>query len=376
MKSVIQFSLMTALLATLAACSLSPDKPRPAVLPAPAALIGTPLIIWSAQVGATPANVLPRAVRDRLFTVGAGGKAVLALDANSGREVWRVMFSAPVTAGVGTDGDMVAVVTQENELVGMVAGEVRWRQRLTASVYTAPLVAGRRVFVSTADRTVQAFDAENGRRLWSQSRNGDPLVLSQSGVLLAVGNTLVVGLAGRLVGLDPINGSTRWDVPIATGRGTNEIERLTDLVGPASRVESSICVRAYASAIGCVDAQRGTVVWTRAARGMVGLGGDEQLVFGTESDGRLLAWRRDTGQIVWSMDRLLNRQLGVALVLGKDMVVVGDSSGLVHLVSREDGSELARLMTDNAPILSSPMQLDSTLLVQTHKGGVFAWRLQ
>jgi outer membrane protein assembly factor BamB len=61
-------------------------------------------------------------------------------------------------------------------------------------------VAGNRVFVLAADRSVSAFDGQSGRRLWSQQRPGEPLVLRQSGVLLAVGDTLVAGQGGRLVG--------------------------------------------------------------------------------------------------------------------------------------------------------------------------------
>ena len=343
-------------------------------MPPAASLIGTQQV-WTAQVGAVPTTVSPRAVRDRLFVVGAAGNAVLALDTESGREVWRAALSSPVTAGVGSDGDTVAVVTQENELVAIAAGEVRWRQRLAASTYTAPLVAGRRVFVLTADRTVQAFDAETGRRLWSQSRSGEPLVLSQPGVLLAVGDTLVVGQAGRLAGLNPLNGGARWETPIATARGTNEVERLVDLVGPASRLGNSVCVRAYASAVGCVDAQRGNTVWTQSALGAVGLGGDERLVFGAESDGRLVAWQRASGQQAWSVDRLKHRELGAPTALGR-VVAIGDATGLVHLVSREDGAEMARLVTDGSPVLSAPLLAGSTLVVQTRKGGVYAWRPQ
>ena len=47
---------------------------------------------------------------------------------------------------------------------------------------------------------------------------GEPLVLRQSGVLLAVEDTLVAGLSGRLVGLNPLNGTLRWEAPIANSR--------------------------------------------------------------------------------------------------------------------------------------------------------------
>ena len=65
-------------------------------------------------------------------------------------------------------------------------------------VFTPPLVAGRRVFVLGADRSLNAFDAASGARLWQQNRPGDALSLRQAGLLMAVGDTLVAGQQGRL----------------------------------------------------------------------------------------------------------------------------------------------------------------------------------
>ena len=63
------------------------------------------------------------------------------------------------------------MVTRDNELVAFVAdGKEAWRQKLTARLYTAPFVAGGRVFLLTADRAVTAFDGQTGRKLWTQQR--------------------------------------------------------------------------------------------------------------------------------------------------------------------------------------------------------------
>lgn len=357
----------------LGACSFSPDKSKPTELPPVAALMGTRLV-WSVQMGATDGAVSPRAVSDRVFVAGANG-SVAALDAESGKDVWRLNLNTPIAAGIGADGDTAAVVTRDNELVAMAGGKELWRVRLPASSFTAPLVAGRRVFVLTADRTVSAFDGQTGARLWSQSRPGEPLVLRQPGALLAVGDTLVVGLSGRLVGLYPVNGSVRWEAPIATSRGTNEVERLVDIVGPVSRIGNSVCARAYASAVGCVDAGRGAIVWTKPAQGITGVHGDDRLVFGSEADGHVRAWQRASGEAAWSVDRLKYRDLTAPLSVGR-VVAIGDGGGLLHLLSREDGSEMTRLSTDGSPIIGSPMLAGQALVVQTRNGGVYAWRPQ
>ncbi len=357
----------------LSACSSSNKKPQPAELPPVAALMGTQ-VAWSAQVGESHASLAPLFVAGKVFAAGNSG-TVVAIDATTGKDAWRLDLKTPIAAGVGSDGQTAAVVTRNNQLVAIGNGDELWRVRLPARSFTAPLVAGGRVFVLTADRVVTAFDGKTGARLWSQSRPAEPLVLSQTGALLAVGDTLVAGLAGRITGLNPDNGAVRWEAPIATSRGTNEVERLVDIVGPVSRIGSSICARAYSAAVGCVDANRGSVTWTRAALGTTGVHGDDRLVFGSEADGKFQAWQRSSGEPAWSIDRLKYRGLTAPLALGR-VVAVADSRGLVHLISREDGSEMTRLTTDGSPILAAPVLAGDALVVQTRNGGVFAWRPQ
>jgi len=372
-------SVALAALAALAGCSSLPfiggsdDKPKPTELQANPNLLGVRQV-WSARVGEVgfPLGV---AVNGNQVTVASSDGNVVALDATSGREVWRAAAGGALAAGVGSDGTTAAVVTRGQELVAMTSGRVLWRQKLPVLSYTPPLVAGARVFVLGADRSVSAFDGQSGARLWSQQRPGEALVLRQAGVLLAVGDTLVAGQGGRLAGLNPLSGTVRWEAPVAIARGVNDVERLVDLVDRVSREGQNICVRAFQAAVGCVDASRGAVLWTQKASGATGVHGDATHVFGTESDGRVVAWRRDNGQRAWLNDKLLFRGLGTPLVLGRS-VVVGDAQGFVHLLSREDGTLLNRLATDGSAVAAGPVVAANTLVVVTRAGGVYGYAPQ
>ncbi|TNF63818.1 MAG: outer membrane protein assembly factor BamB [Burkholderiales bacterium] len=355
----------------LAACSSSPSRPKPADLPPVVPLLATELA-WTLQLGEAAPLLQPAVAGERLVLASRSG-SVSMVEAASGRVVWQAETGTSLATGAGSDGRTVAVITQANELLAMRDGKTAWRVRLPARSFTPPLVAGERVFVLMGDRSVAAFDADSGGRLWGQRARTEALVLGQSGTLLPVGDTLVVGLSGRLVGLDPLSGALRWDAPVAIARGANEVERLVDLVAPVSRVHSSVCARAYAATVGCVDASRGRVLWTRAAQGVTGVAGDAQRLFGTESNGRVLAWDRATGEPAWESDRLLHRRLSAPLAVGR-VVVVGDETGLVHVLSREDGSEMTRLSTDGSALAGAPVLAADLLVVQTVRGGVYAWR--
>ena len=227
----------------LAACGS--DKPKPAPLEAI-----TPQIagqqVWSARLdGGLPFVLMPSVTKagEEAFVVAGGDGSVLALAAQNGRELWRGSAGAPLTAGVGSDGRFAAVVTRDNELIVLDRGQPKWRTRLGSLVSTAPLVAGERVFVMGVDRVVQAYDTFDGRYLWQLKRGGEPLTLSQPGALAAFKDTLLVGQAQRLTGVDPLKGSVRWEVALANVRGTNEVERVADLVGPLVRAGDVVCAR-------------------------------------------------------------------------------------------------------------------------------------
>ena len=346
------------------------EKPKPAELQADPKLLAV-REAWTGKIGKVDFPLVV-GVSGNVAAVAASDGTVVGLDATSGREQWRGSAGTGLAAGVGFDGSTAAVITRNNELVALVSGKEVWRQKLNALSYTAPLVAGARVFVLGGDRSVSAFDGGTGRRLWSQQRQGEPLVLRQAGVILPVGDTLVVGQGGRLAGLNPLNGSVRWEVPIATARGINDIERLVDLVGRVSRVGDSLCVRAFQAAVGCVDAARGTVVWTQRANGAEGVHGDAANVFGTESDGKVVSWRRSDGQRAWTNDKLLHRGVGTPLALGRS-VVVGDEFGFVHMLSREDGTLLTRLGTDGTAITAAPVAVGNTLIAVTQGGTIYGF---
>jgi len=356
---------------TVAACSSSPDKPQPSALPNVSGQLAIQKV-WTANIGPVTTPLFALVHGDRVAVASTAGQVAL-IDAATGQDVWRLQLDSPLQAGVGGDGQRFAVITRNNEVVAIEAGKVVWRLRLAAMSYTPPLVAGGRVFVLTADRMVTALDGASGQKLWTQQRSGDPLVLQQAGLLMPFGDTLLTGWGGRLASLNPNTGAVRWETLVGTSRGTNEIERLVDLVNGASRMGNGVCVRAFQSAVSCVDAQRGSALWTRPAQGHQGLDGDESSVFGVESDSKVLAWQRQTGQPVWSQEALRFRGLSAPLVLGRS-VVMGDGNGLVHFLSRQDGQALQRLSTDGSAIVGKPLAAGQTLVVVTRTGGVFGFR--
>jgi outer membrane protein assembly factor BamB len=358
-----------AVLAILAGCAASKPKPQPLDPLTPKISVN---LAWSARVDSVEFP-LAIAVTPGVFTVAGTDGTVVALDAETGRQIWRGSAGSKLSAGVGSDGRFAAVVTGDGELVVFDRGQPKWRKQLSARVTTAPLVAGERVFVVGVDRAVQAFDAIDGHKLWSLQRPGDPLTLAQSGVLAPFKDTLIVGQGPRMAGLDPLRGTVRWDVAVGSPRGAHEIERLADLVGPSVRVGDLICARSFQAAVGCVNAQTGVTAWSRNFGGTDAVAADDQFLIAADATDRISAWKSANGDAVWATDKLLYRGLGSPLCWGNS-VVFGDSEGTLYWFARDTGEAQLRLSTDGGAVVAAPAKWGSTVLVVTRKGGLFAYR--
>jgi outer membrane protein assembly factor BamB len=363
----------------LAACATPKPKPTPLEVLAPASLTTllttnplTARVQWTVKLDRINAPLVLGVsgnANDSAVVMASSDGTVVQLQADTGREVWRTNVGTALVAGVGSDGTRAAVVTRDNELVLLDNGTVRWRKALSSRVSSPPLVAGERVFVLAVDRNVQAFDALEGTPLWTLSRPGEALGLLQSGVVAPFGNTLLVGQGARLAAIDPNRGSVTYEVPMASPRGTNEIERLADLVGPAARVGDVVCARAFQSAVGCVQADRGALIWSKNVGGTQAVGADRELVAGADATDRVTAWRAASGDTAWTHERLLHRGLS-GFALTPKAVVVGDVEGYLHFFDRATGATLQRIATDGSPVIGTPRLVGRTLVVVNRSGAV------
>ena len=114
----------------------------------------------------------------------------------------------------------------------MERGTRRWSVRLESRTTTAPLVAGERVFVVGVDRAVHAFDALDGRRLWTYQRTGEALTRAAAVLMPYTRRTRWWPGRARHLRFWIPTGHLRWEVAVTLACGTNEVGRLNDLCRP------------------------------------------------------------------------------------------------------------------------------------------------
>ena len=371
--------LASLVLLSLAACSsMNPFASKSETKNIPATLqdftVTMPVkTLWSSSVGSSGEYVFtPAQVGADIYAAAVDG-TVTRLDAANGRAVWRINAGSSLTAGVGASASVVVVAGRKGMLFAFdTEGKLRWSVQTSSEILSSPAVAKDVVVVRSMDNKIAAYDVVTGTKKWSVERPLPILTLRTiQGIAIADQWAIVALPGGKLASVSLTNGGLRWEVAVADPKGATELERITDVSGTPFIIGNEACVSAYQGRVGCYDLATGVARWAKTLSSEVGVSADERFVFAADNSGAVSAYARGTGASVWRNDKLAYRRLSAPIYFGR-AVAVGDGSGFIHFLSREDGSFIGRISTDGSQILAAPTVVGSSLIVQTKSGAVVA----
>lgn len=328
---------------------------------------------WKLDIGKAKGYQFSPALSGNTLVVAAADGAIARVDAATGKQLWRVKADSDLSAGVGTDGNLIVVGGEKGILMGYdMDGKLLWKTQLSSEILSAPVVSQGIVVARSIDNRIVGVDATDGSKKWTVQKVAPPLTLRNApGMIVAGTDVIVAQPGGKLSALIIATGAPRWDVEVGISRGATELERVTDIGGAPVLFENEVCAASYQGRVGCFDLVTGSARWTRDLSSSVGVAVDQLFVFAPDDKGALNAFTRDTGASSWKNDKLSFRRLSTPLSYGR-AVAVGDYEGYVHFLSREDGSFLARAATDGSPIVGTPLVAGSNLIFQTQNGTVTA----
>ena len=365
---------LAASLLALAGCSMfssNDDRYEPAPLTeyAPGMSVRT---IWSTSVGSGSGfGFVPVVVGDAVYAATPDG-SVAKLELASGRVLWKADADTKLSAGVGSDGTTTVVASPLGAVIAFDdTGKVKWKAQASSDVAIPPVVGYGAVVVRSGDNRIQAFNIENGERLWSLQRPGPALALRSNAQMIMAEGLVITGLpGGKLLAINVGSGNVQWEGTVATPRGASDLERLTDVVGAPRIAGSLLCAVAYQGRIVCFDVtQGGRPIWAKDFSSSSGMTLDGRFAYAADQHGVVNAFALDSGANVWKQSALKNRKLTSPALLGED-VGVGDLDGYVHFLSRSDGRLLARLSVGGDAIVSPPQTTQRGVLVQTGNGNL------
>ncbi len=333
-------------------------------------------VAWKESVSKSEQYVFtPAIVGSVVYAAGAKGDVVRLED---GAVKWKVNVGVPLSGGVGTDGSRVVVGSPKGDIIALDSsdGKELWRSKVTSDVLAAPAVDRSIVVVRSGDNRLYGFDPLDGKRKWVYQRQTPPLSLRTFAAPLINSNYVFAGFpGGKLVAVTLNNGAVAWEGAVALPKGTTELDRVADITSAPVLAGRLICAVAYQGRVACFDLSTGNLAWARDMSSSAGLAVDGRYAYVSDDKGALHALDLASGASIWKQDKLFLRQLSAPAARGR-LVAVADVKGVVHFISRDDGSFVARLSTDGTPVTAPLQILDDKVLLQTKGGAVMALEAQ
>lgn len=170
-------------------------------------------LVWRRQLGA-PLVAPPGPALDRLFLPLADNRVVSLLLA-SGETVWERTFTAPVTALLALEDQLVFGTTAKEMMsVDLSRGRERWTWRLGGDVAGSPAADERRIYFASRDNILRAVDRKSGNLRWKAGLSSRP-----AGGPLRLNDLLLMPLvSNQILGFNPESGK-----PNATAAAAGEI---------------------------------------------------------------------------------------------------------------------------------------------------------
>lgn len=361
-------------LVVLAGCSMftnhNPKYDPTPLTEYPAAV--TASVQWSVPVGSGGGyGFAPLVLAENVYAATPDGN-VVNVNAANGSIAWKTNVGVALSAGVGSDGIVTAVVAEDGTVIALDRqGNELWRQRASSAVSIPPVVGDGLVVVRSTDYRIQAFDAATGELRWSVQRPGPALALQTNMRLVSLQGLIISGLPnGRLMAIDAASGNVQWEGTVSTSYGATDLERINDVVGTPQVQGPLLCGVTYQGRIVCFDiTQGGMPVWEQPFSSNTGMTTDPQQAYAATRRDTVYAFRLTDGTEAWKNNALANRQLSGPAVVPQ-AVAFGDLEGYVHFLSRDDGRLLGRIQLGDDPVLS-PLQASARgIVVQTGQGNL------
>ena len=327
-----------------------------------ASLSATPALAWSAPIGqgSTRKNRIaaaPVVAGGRIFTMDAG--TMVSATSTGGASLWSVDLTADFDKGGGQSGgglaaagDVLFAATGYGELVALEAGsgKVIWRQRLDAPVSGAPAVDAGVVYVSGRDGSAWAVDVADGKGVWQVA--GSPGPTGYIGTAApTVGDRAVIfpSASGILTAVLRIGSGTKiWQGSIAGKRVGRAYALTYDVTGDAVLDGKVIYAGTGSGRTVAMSASSGEKIWSagEGAMGPVAVAGGS--LFLVNDEAKLVRLDAETGETIWAVEmpyfttekvkkrKAIHAHFGPVIAGGRVMVVSSD--GLLRAFDPTDGS--------------------------------------
>jgi outer membrane protein assembly factor BamB len=325
----------------------------------------------------------------RVFTLDSDD-VISAFNVKSGDRLWRLdpqPKDADATAyggGIAAAGDRIYVGTGYGQVLALDAatGKQIWRMTVTAPIHAPPTVADGRVFVVTVENELNVLAAADGRKLWTHSGLPEPAALAGGAAPAVAGDVVVVPYSsGEIYALRVENGRPLWSDSLAAAEPIGALSSLADIRGAPVIDRDRVLAISHSGLMVSIDLRTGDRIWEQDLGGVHAPWVAGDFIYVLSADNELLCLTRADGRVRWATDL---PQWGdpakkeapiywTGPVLAGDRLIVVSSEGEAISVSPFTGQALGRSEFPDG-VFIGPVVAGKTLFIMTDEADLIAMR--
>ena len=297
---------------------------------------------------------------------------------SAGERLWSINVDDQITGGVALDAlSQTAIIsTRSGQIMAFdsTTGAKRWQKQLSGSVLTPALITNNRVILSANDGFLHGLSLQTGQSVWQFATQVPAISVrgSAAPTLLDSKTALLATADGRLHAVTTDSGLPQWSRRVGVGSGSSEVERMSDVDGTPIVDNNQLFAISYSGQLLGIDLASRQVMFVNELASLKALAVNNQQVIATSLDGKVAAYNRTSGEMLWENEALAYRHLTNPVMIG-NYIAVGDLDGVVHLFDPASGKIVSRVQTKGA--LSSLQVQGSRLMTQSTSGQVAIWQL-
>lgn len=279
---------------------------------------------------------------------------ITSTNPQSGKINWKINLERELAAGVAS-GFGKLIVSDINGFVIAIDFETQdiiWEKNIGGEVLANTLVSASLILAKNSVGELVALSSSSGEKEWSFRSQLPALTVRGTGEPI-IENDIVFSSFdnGRLGAFQLDTGFFLWDAPISFVEGSSELENLIDGDSAPVLAKQLIFATNYQGNLTAFDITQKRPVWNAKASSFHSPVVVNNMIMVVQDNGSILSFSMTNLAPSWISEEYLRRELsnGVAY---KNMMLVGDLEGYVHVINPLTGITLGRKKVSRNPIMS------------------------
>lgn len=352
---------------------------------------------WEASIaGSTKKQRLaaaPVISNNRLFAVDTDA-VVSAFAADTGAKLWSVSIGSTgkdfenslFGGGASVDGNVVYATSGVGDVAALNAedGKLLWKVKPAGPLRGAPTVAFGGVYVITQDNQIFALNAGDGAVQWQATASLEPGSVFGAASPAAGQGTIVAGFSsGEVQAYRYENGRDLWEDALARTSMALSVSTLTDVDADPVIDRGRVFALGQGGRMASYDLLTGQRIWEISIAGISTPYVVGEWVYAMTDDGKLLCVARGSGKVRW-IQQLARYRVETEkkkkdpirwtgpILAGGRLIAVNSEGQLVEF-SPTDGSTLATTEF-KSPLSQPPVVANNRLYILADDGTITAWQ--